>query len=248
MEITTLPTDKEFEDIAKLLALKQRPDGSFTLGHWERGRILYDLVREIKPRNILEFGTGRGYGSYWMAKASVDGEFLCDIWSIDRIHPSEYQRWPIDEGQGPKEAYLRFMDVWDAYVKNDFHTKFHFLTGRSDKVMACWCELNLPKIDFCFIDGGHDYMTVKMDFINALKIANAGCGFLFDDYADRRGYGVHKLCNQIWDERPYGVELIHGNMALIHDNFKADKPLCQFYSPYHVWLFKKKYQLWNLLP
>ena len=62
--------------------------------------------------------------------------------------------------------------------------------------MKQWaCQNSLP-IDFCFIDGGHDYWTVKHDFLSSLRIAGTACRFLFDDYIERKDYGVSRFIDQ----------------------------------------------------
>ena len=63
----------DLEEIAKLTALRQEKNGDFYISNFWRGPMLYSLVRAIKPRTILELGTGRGYGAFCMAKAMEDG-------------------------------------------------------------------------------------------------------------------------------------------------------------------------------
>jgi len=80
--------------------MRKAPDGTYYPGNWWRRPLLYALVGYYKPINVLEFGTGRGYGAISMVKASLNQGFECTIWTIDRVSPLIPQPWPIDEEEG----------------------------------------------------------------------------------------------------------------------------------------------------
>jgi predicted O-methyltransferase YrrM len=183
----------EFKHLARVTALRQAQDGTYYVRNWWRGPLLYALVSHYIPRNVLEFGTGRGYGALSMAKASMELGFECRIWTIDHIPPTTRQRWDIDEGNGPTTKSLARDEVWEQSVSAGIFERISCLTGDSYSVMREWKRRARPNIDFFFIDGGHDYRTVKHDFIAALRVANSEAAFLFDDYGDRKRYGVKKL-------------------------------------------------------
>jgi len=199
----------EFKQLAKLMAMRQAPDGTYYLGNWWRGPLLYALVGHYKPMNVLELGTGRGYGAISMAKASLDQGFECTIWTIDRVSPLAPQPWPIDEGEEPALKCLSLREVWEKYLPVEVRERIHCPTGDSLRVMRRWKRSGLPQIDFFFIDGGHDYWTVKHDFIAALQVANPGAIFVFDDYGARQGYGVKPLIDkEAAPKCPNSVEII----------------------------------------
>jgi len=183
----------EFKQLAMITALRQAQDGTYYIRNWWRGPLLYALLSHYRPHNVLEFGTGRGYGALSMAKASMERGFECMIWTIDHIPPAARQRWDIDEGNGPTTKSLALDEVWEQSVSAGMCERVSRLTGDSYSVMREWKRCGRPNIDFFFIDGGHDYRTVKHDFIVALRVANSGAVFLFDDYGKRNRYGVKKL-------------------------------------------------------
>lgn len=183
----------EFMQLAKITALRQAQDGTYYVRNWWRGPLLYALVSHHRPRSVLEFGTGRGYGALSMAKASIERGFECRIWTIDNISPATRQRWDIDEGKGPTTKSLTLDEIWEKSVSARMRERISCLTGDSYSVMREWKRRGLPNIDLFFIDGGHDYRTVKHDFIAALRVANSGAAFLFDDYGKRKRYGIKKL-------------------------------------------------------
>lgn len=200
----------EFRQLARITALRQAQDGTYYVRNWWRGPLLYALVNHYRPRNVLEFGTGRGYGALSMAKASLEQGFECGIWTIDHIPPTTRQRWDIDEGNGATTKSLTLDEVWEQSVSAATRERISCLTGDSYSVMRAWKGLGRPNIDFFFIDGGHDYRTVKHDFIAALRVASSGAAFLFDDYGKRKRYGVKKLIdNECVPKCPRGsVEVI----------------------------------------
>lgn len=219
-------TETSFQRLARLTALKQTPDGTVHLGHWRRGPFLDALVKQLKPRHILEFGTGRGYGALCMARASVEGGFNCTVWTIDKIPTSQPQPWLLDEGAGPVQIHASLEQVWAKHIPVEWTQRIRYLTGESRSVMQRWEREGLPRIDCCFIDGGHDYQTVKHDFFAALRIANPACSFLFDDYTERKGYGVKRFFDRelaprlpagawevvdpmTWDETTFGERVAH---------------------------------------
>ena len=243
---------------ARLTALKYSA-GAFHLGHWWRGPLLYSLVQYYKPRHILEFGTGRGYGALCMAQASLDAQFECTIWTIDMVPPTQHQEWAIDEGSGPEFRQLALKQVWDKHFPTTLTQRIRLLTGDSASVMREWRRERRPYIDFCFIDGGHNYWTVKHDFIAGLNVARSRCSFLFDDYTKRRGYGVTRLIDQdIMPQVPREavevldtfshVDTTDGNVAhrmALLDGTQGDTiPIGRFYSSMAVKTFVLIYQVY----
>lgn len=232
--------------LAGLTALKKGPDGSFSLAHWWRGPVLYSLVQQNQPRHILEVGMGRGYGALCMAQALMDGGLPGTIWTIDLIPPMRPQQWAMDQGNGPEYADRSCESVWGKYVSPQVRDRIHCITGSSHAVLRNWRQKGLPSIDFCFVDAHHDYWSVKEDLIQVLRIIQPGAGILFDDYTDRKGFGVRRLLNkEIIPKLPKGaVEIIetfsqdhtlHGDdvphqLALIRKGYLSENPLNQFYT------------------
>ena len=209
----------EFRQLAGITALRQARDGTYYDRNWWRGPLLYALVSHYRPRSVLEFGTGRGYGALSMAKASLEQGFECRVWTIDRIPPATRQLWPIDEGNGAKTKSLALDEVWEQSVSIKIRERISCLSGDSYSAMREWKRLGRPNIDFFFIDGGHDYRTVKHDFIAGLRVANSGAAFLFDDYGKRKGYGVKRLI-----DNECIPKCAHGSVEIIDTFAGGDLP------------------------
>ena len=56
---------------------------------FHRGPLLYALIAYLKPKKILEFGTGGGYSALCMAKALDDYDLDGKIFTIDRVANDE---------------------------------------------------------------------------------------------------------------------------------------------------------------
>ncbi len=57
-------------------------------------------------------------------------------------------------------------------------------------------NIDLSIIDFCFLDGGHSYETVKNDLLIILKGIKKNSLVLIDDY-NQPAYGVKKAVDEI---------------------------------------------------
>ena len=63
-----IPPFEEFVKLGDMTALFESKPNEFIQLNYERGPLLYALVSILKPKNILEIGTSRGYSTLCMAK------------------------------------------------------------------------------------------------------------------------------------------------------------------------------------
>lgn len=203
-----LPKSNELVRIGDLTALKKDSNSNFYRSNYKRGELLYSLITQYKPKTIVEFGTGRGYGALCMAKAIIDSNLDSYIYTIDYRNDTDKQIWPIDFGNNPKIIEASIKEIWSQFLPKELIDKIKLLTGTSEKIIENWETYNLPAPDFGFIDGGHDYHTVKHDFYGMLSIANSHFKVLFDDYVAKPEFGICKLIEEIV-EPIFNVELIN---------------------------------------
>ena len=244
-----LPSFESFLHIGDLTALRQDRTGKFYRSNYERGLLLYSLIATQRPKIIVEFGTGRGFGALCMARALVDHGIDGGIYTIDLRQYDEKQPWIINDGDEPRLDQLAWSDVWPKHFPASWLERIHCLNGLSGDVMRRWRETKLPAIDFGFIDGGHSYSVVKHDFYSILQTASPNFQVLFDDYAEKPGFGVCEFINDevtpafhtelIWtDRRWYGAEREHNTsvdygMVLLTSS-KATFPLQQSFPHQRV--------------
>jgi len=156
---------------------------------FHRGPLLYALIAYLKPKKILEFGTGGGYSALCMAKALDDYDLDGKIFTIDRVANDEkinrFFKLPGDIS--PQKKKISNKELWKLIVKENLINKITPIQGYSGIVME---KNKISDFDFCYIDGVHTYDGTKHDFFSYLKVATKKFSILFDDYIDRDFYGV----------------------------------------------------------
>jgi hypothetical protein len=207
----TRDVEPAFARLAALTALRRSDSGKFFVSNYKRGHLLYTLIRRHRPSVVLELGTGRGYGALAMAMAASDANLTTQIFTLDVLAPSQPQHWALDEGNGPFVAERNINDVW-GQLPSAWTARIHFLTGNSiDAMRRFLADRNNPPVEFAFIDGGHDYWTVRHDVLAALLAARGrAITLLLDDYGGVQGRDVRRLVDQTLAPR-----LAPGTLTLI---------------------------------
>lgn len=115
--------------------------------HYDHPRILYALMRSLKPEVAVEIGTFRGYGAAYMARALQENKkgrlFCIDDFSLT-FHTAKY-----GDAREHLMSNLRACQVADVVT---------VLDGKSDAVQ--WPET----VGFAYIDGWHSYLAARHDF------------------------------------------------------------------------------------
>lgn len=128
------------------------------------------LYRSLNPKKILEIGTFFGGTLYhWLKNAELN-----QVVSID---------YPIPPSDGRYQQMLDAKAKWKNWMLWDgFNWKY---VGADSTLKSTIDEANslFPNkdIDFLFIDGGHDYRTVKSDYDNYSPLVRAGGIIAFHD-------------------------------------------------------------------
>lgn len=156
------------------------PPGASWGGHRRFG---YDLVRNLKPKRIVELGTCWGTSFFAFCQAVKDTGLATEVWAVDT--------WEGDDNTGRygPEVFERFTSV-----RRDH---FPMLDARVSKTTfdEARREFDAASVDLLHIDGCHSYEAVRHDF-ETWKDAVADSGVvLFHDTAVRE-FGVHRF----WEE------------------------------------------------
>ena len=156
--------------------------GAFFRPNYERGLLIYSLIKKYEVESFLEIGFGRGYGTLCAAMAmsemgrgkvtTVDPAF--DENHINRLHQMYPKEW---------------------------FTKIQFAPGTSADYYATLTEDQ--SFDFVYIDGDHTYEGTKLDWENTKDRFNKF--LLFDDYhlpskKDDGSYSSDIECAKLIDE------------------------------------------------
>ncbi len=121
--------------------------------NYDHPKVLYGLMRALKPQVSVETGTYRGYAACYMARAIQEnncGRLYCiDNFSL-QDHVCRY---------GDPESHWH-----DNLVAAGVRDWVVLLKGSSKEVK--WPE----KVDFVYIDGWHSYNTCMWEFEKATKL------------------------------------------------------------------------------
>lgn len=175
----------DFDLIGEFTAKRQRemndPNyqkyGSFYRANYERGILIYHLIRQYNLTSFLEIGFGRGYGTMCAAKAFYDAGVTGKIVTIE-----------------PKPDD-KFLNALTQVFPPDWFKMIQMMKGTSKDVLP---HLGDEKFDLVYIDGDHSYEGTKFDWEGTKDKFNNF--LLFDDYhlPSKDDPGIK--CSQLIDE------------------------------------------------
>ena len=112
-----------------------------------------------------------------------------------------------------KQIYFKYLKKQEPYSLNavkellkKFENNVELIVGNSNIILK---KLDMSKIDFVFLDGGHDYKTVKSDLNNSIEVVNNDGTILCDDYNLSYAPGVKKAIDEFVEEHNFKCELMH---------------------------------------
>lgn len=117
---------------------------------YDHPKIMYGIIRAMKPDVVIEVGTYRGFSSCYFAKALQEngkGKLYC----IDNFSLTDHEH-----RYGSAKQHLI-----DNFTKAGVLDVVEILEGDSDEVQ--WPD----KVDFAYVDGWHSYTICKRDFMMA---------------------------------------------------------------------------------
>jgi predicted O-methyltransferase YrrM len=175
----------------------------------QRGILLYALTKAIKPRSILEFGTGIAFSAIWFAKAMEDDKII-----NGKVHTIDDWTWS---------------DAKEVAIKNLKESGFeHRVILYEGKSLSIGLEIakSIAPVDMVHIDGDHDYPTPLTEFEMVKPFLSEGAYVLFHDTDID---GTHQAVQEILGEHPQWEHItlpLHSEMTIIR------KPAV--WTPHHV--------------
>ena len=184
------------------------------------GELFLNEVLKKKPKTFLEIGVFHG----------VTARNICEL--LYEIHKDDFKYIGLDlfekndenkseiipntDFKNPlKQIYFKYIKKQDPYsleaVKDllkKFEQNIHLIKGNSNNVLK---KIDMKKIDFVFIDGGHEYNTVVNDLNYCKEVINSNGTVLCDDYNLGSAPGVKKAIDEFVKESNYKCEIICNN-------------------------------------
>jgi len=189
-------------------SLKQEGDGDFFLNE----------IKKKKPKSFLEVGVFHGVTARNVCELLQDlhnGDFKyigLDLFEKNEQNKSEII--PNVNFSNPlKKIYFQYIKRLDPYsveavedLLKNFKKNIHLIKGNSNQILK---KIEMSKIDFVFLDGGHDYETVKNDLNNCIDVIKKNGTILCDDYNLSYAPGVKKAIDEFVKDNNFKCEIIN---------------------------------------
>jgi predicted O-methyltransferase YrrM len=189
------------------------------------GDLFLNEIAKKKPKFFLEVGVFHG----------VTARNVCEL--LYNIHGKEFKYIGLDlfeESHENKDEIIpntKFSNplktIFFKYVKrqnpysldavkdllNKFKDNIHLIKGNSNKILN---EIDMKKIDYVFLDGGHEYNTVKNDLECCKEVIMSDGVVLCDDYDLSYAPGVKKAIDEFIENNSFKCSIIsNGRFAKI---------------------------------
>ena len=199
-------------------SLKQKGVGEF---------FLLEILKK-KPKTFLEVGVFHG----------VTARNVCEL--LHSIHGKDFKYIGLDlfeENDENKDEIIpntKFSNplktIFFKYIKrqnpysleavkellNKFKDNIHLIKGNSNKILS---KIEMKKIDYVFLDGGHEYNTVKNDLECCKEVILNNGVVLCDDYDLSYAPGVKKAIDEFIEINNFKYSIISdGRFAKIEKN------------------------------
>jgi hypothetical protein len=198
-------------------SLKQQGHGDFFLS----------LIKQKKPKTFLEIGVFHGVTARNVCELlySIHGNNFnyigLDLFeesseNLNEIIPNTNFSNPL------KQIYFKFFRRENPYSKSavlnllkKFEKNIHLIQGNSNKILK---KIDMLKVDYVFLDGGHDYETVKNDLNCCRDVVIRKGTILCDDYNLTYAPGVKKAIDEFVRKNNFNCKiLLEGRFAIIQN-------------------------------
>ena len=192
------------------------------------GEFFLNEIAKKKPKTFLEVGVFHG----------VTARNVCEL--LHDIHGKEFKYIGLDlfdENDENKDEIIpntKFSNplktIFFKYIKrqnpyslkavkdllNKFEDNIHLIKGNSNKILS---KIDMKKIDYVFLDGGHEYSTVRNDLECCKEVVLSNGVVLCDDYDLTYAPGVKKAIDEFIENNSFKCSIIsNGRFAKIEKN------------------------------
>ena len=192
------------------------------------GDLFLEEVKKRQPKIFLEVGVFHG----------VTARNICEL--LQKIHKDDFKYIGLDlfekndENKSEiipntnfanplKQIYFKYIKKQDPYtikavedLLKKFKNNIHLIKGNSNTILK---KMDMTKIDYVFLDGGHDYDTVKNDLNCCIEVIRNSGTVLCDDYNLSYAPGVKKAIDEFVKNNDFKCEiLLNHRFAKIEKN------------------------------
>ena len=184
-------------------------------------------IASKKPKNFLEIGVFHG----------VTARNVCEL--LHSIHENDFKYVGLDLfGESAENAneiipntkfnnplkkiyfeYILKQDPYSVdavnYLLKKFKENIHLIKGDSNQLLK---KMDMSKIDYVFLDGGHAYETVKNDLYYSKPVLDNDGTILCDDYNLSYAPGVKQAIDEFVTDNNLKSEIIFERFVKIEKN------------------------------
>ena len=197
-------------------SLKQKGVGEFFLNE----------VLKKKPKYFLEIGvfhgvTARNVCEMLFEINGNDFKYIgLDLFEENDENKNEVIPNTTFSSNPVKQFYYKYIKRQNPYslesvedLLRKFKNNIHLIKGNSNKVLK---KIDMTKIDYVFLDGGHEYNTVLNDLNCCIEVINNNGTVLCDDYDLQQAPGVKKAIDDFVAKNSINCSIIcNGRFAKI---------------------------------
>ena len=151
----------------------------------EHGYLIYKIVRQklldSESCVCLDVGTARGFSSIVMSRAIFDEKKNGQIYTIDIVDHRKSINWHRDKQKDDEplsNTIISREKIWNKWFQQESLNIFP-ITGKSLDVLKDW---KYGSIDVVFLDGCHQYQTVKNELLTLAPLMQKEGIIILDDY------------------------------------------------------------------
>ena len=199
-------------------SLKQNGVGDFFLNE----------VKFKSPKVFLEIGVFHG----------VTARNVCEL--LNNLHGDDFKYIGLDlfeeseenknevipnttfSSNPIKKFYYKYIKKQNPYslkaveeLLDKFKKNIYLIKGNSNKILK---KIDMSKVDYVFLDGGHEYSTVLNDLNYCLDVINNNGTILCDDYNLGSAPGVKKAIDEFVKNNNLNCEIICENRFVRIEN------------------------------
>ena len=189
------------------------------------GEFFLSELTKKKPKTFLEVGVFHGVTARNVCELlySIHGKEFKYI-GLDLFEKNEENKdeiIPNTKFSNPlKTIFFKFIKRQDPYsldavkdLLDKFKDNIHLIKGNSNKILT---NIDMKQIDYVFLDGGHEYNTVKNDLECCKEVILNNGTILCDDYDLSYAPGVKRAIDEFIKKNSFKCSIIsHGRFAKI---------------------------------
>jgi len=191
------------------------------------GETFLKEVLNKKPKSFLEIGVFHGVTARNVCELlyQIHGNDFKYV-GLDLFEKSDQNKFEVIPSTNFKNPFKKFYHQYiarqDPYsieaVSNllkKFKNQVHLIQGNSNQVLK---KMDMSKIDFVFLDGGHEYNTVMNDLNSCIDVLKFNGSILCDDYNLGSAPGVKKAIDEFVKNSNFKCKIICDDRFALIEN------------------------------